>query len=224
MGDRRHFARDGRFLVGSVARWFGKVCRSSSSPTCGDWSRGGGRSFVGGKAVVWDSISPDYLGQVLFGTCERGQNCFPRRLILKAPLADPELWFTYDADGVIQAAGIFGLIITYVDNLFNFSTPDMIKFLAVGAGCVALLGFGMRSYAMENAMGAKLPCPKEWPVEAEFGQATKRIWPTTSSNRPKELSANNFVWLIPTSCMSSNTWQSRHWKQQKLHSQHKQLQ
>ena len=125
-------------------------------------------------------------------------------IILQPSLVDPELWLVYNVDGETQEKGnLIGLIITYVDDLFYLSTPEVIetlhKWVEAEWPCSALewansedgtryLGLTVkqdsdgsfvisqegyildlvRSYSMENAIGAKLPCPKEWLVEEEL--------------------------------------------------------
>ena len=63
-------------------------------------------------------------------------------IILQPSLVDPELWLVYNVDGETQE-GSFVISQGYILDL-------------------------VRSYSMEKAIGAKLPCPKEWLVEEEF--------------------------------------------------------
>ena len=125
-------------------------------------------------------------------------------IILQPSLVDPELWLVYNVNCETQEKGnLIGLIITYVDDLFYLSTPEVIETLhkwveaewpcwalewansedgtrylgmtvkqdADGSFVISQEGYILdvvRSYSMENAIGAKLPCPKEWLVEEEL--------------------------------------------------------
>ena len=98
-----------------------EVCGASSEAFVGVGSRCSWRSLASAQTLVWHKEAPGVWAHFRSKRMAWARIAFKGGHIkLKASAVDPELWFAYDCDG---------LIITYVDDLFYLSIPEVIEAL-----------------------------------------------------------------------------------------------